>query len=88
MFSSTYSEMAYYLSSNVWIALGYGINPLAMNSLTNEFYDRGREEYLNEVGGLSSHLDLYYGGLGNKIRDAERSLMDEKHISIRAILEF
>ena len=88
VFSSTYSEIAYYLSSNVWIALGYGVNPLAMNSLTNEFYDRGREEYLNEAGGLSDHLDSYYGGLGNKIRDAEKSLMDEKRISIRAILEF
>ena len=59
-----------------------------MNSVTDELYDRGRAEYLNSIGELSEHLDLYYGGLGNQIRSAEESLMNEKRILIRAIVEF
>ena len=88
VFLSTYTEIAYYLSNNVWIAIGYGVNPLAMNTVTNKFYNRGREEYLNEIGGLSDYLDSYYGGLGDRIRHAETSLMNDKRISVRAILEF
>ena len=59
-----------------------------MNTVTNKFYNRGREEYLNEIGGLSDYLDSYYGGLGDRIRHAETSLMNDKRISVRAILEF
>lgn len=88
VFLSAYTEIAYYLSNNVWLAVGYGVNPLVMNTVTNKFHNRGREEYLNEVGGLSDYLDSYYGGLGDKIREAETSLMNDKRISVRAILEF
>jgi len=88
VFISNYSEISYHLSDNIWLALGYGVNPLIINSVTDEFYTRGREEYLDTVGGLSEYLESYYGGFGEKIRKAETLLMNEKRISIQAVVKF
>ena len=71
-----------------FFGINYGSIGFLMNSVTDELYDRGREEYLNSVGELSEYLDLYYGGLGDRIRSAESSLMNEKRISLRATIEF
>ena len=59
-----------------------------MDNLTDKFHYKGREEYLDSIGELPSHLDLYYGGLGVKIRQAEDSLMKNKMILMRAIIKF
>ena len=88
VFISNYSEISYHLSDNIWLALGYGVNPLIINSATDEFYDRGREEYLNNIGELPEYLESYYGGFGEKIREAETLLMNEKRISIQAVVKF
>ena len=88
VFISNYSEISYYLSKNVWLALGYGVNPLTINAITDEFYDRGREEYLNNQGELPEYLESYYGGFGEKIRAAETLLMNEKRISLQAVVKF
>ena len=88
VFISNYSEISYHLSDNIWLALGYGVNPLIINSVTDEFYNRGREEYLDTIGGLPEYLESYYGGFGEKIREAETLLMNEKRISIQAVLKF
>ncbi len=88
VFISNYSEISYHLSDNIWLALGYGVNPLIINSVTDEFYNRGREEYLDTVGGLPEYLESYYGGFGEKIRKAETLLMNEKRISIQAVVKF
>ena len=66
----------------------YGLYKYPRNNLTDKFHYKGREEYLDSIGGLPSHLDLYYGGLGAKIRQAEQSLMNDKMILIRAIIKF
>ena len=66
----------------------YGVNPLIINSVTDEFYNRGREEYLDTVGELPEYLESYYGGFGEKIREAETLLMNEKRISIQAVVKF
>ncbi len=88
VFISNYYEISYHLSKDVWVALGYGVNPRTINSTTDRFYDRGREEYLNNIGELSEYLESYYGGLGEKIREAETFLMNEKRISLQAIVKF
>ena len=88
VFISNYSEISYHLSDNIWLALGYGVNPLIINSVTDEFYNRGREEYLDTIGGLPEYLESYYGGFGEKIRKAETLLMNEKRISIQAVVKF
>ncbi len=88
LFISNFYEISYNLSENVWIALGYGVNPQTINSITDEFYDRGREEYLDNIGELPEYLESYYGGFGKKIREAETSLMNEKRISLQAVIKF
>jgi hypothetical protein len=88
VFMSNYSEISYHLSDNIWLALGYGVNPQIINSVTDEFYDRGREEYLDTVGRLPEYLESYYGGFGEKIREAEAMLMNEKRITIQAVVKF
>ena len=88
VFISNYSEIVYYLSEDAWLSIGYGVNPKVINPVSDLFYNRGREDYLNYAGQLSEHLDLYYVGLGDKIRNAEQLLMDEKSISIQAVIEF
>ena len=88
VFISSYLEIAHYFSKDVWLSIGYGIDPIVVNSITDQFYDRGRQEYLNNVGGLSNYLVSFYGGFGGKIREAERSLMNEKRISLQAVITF
>ena len=88
VFINKYFEMSYNLSNDVWISIGYGLNPFAMNSQTDKFHYRGREEYLDSVGELPLHLESYYGGIGDKIRSAENSLVNDKRISVQAIIKF
>ena len=59
-----------------------------MDLITDQFHSRGREEYLESSSNLSEHLDSFYGGFGEKILNAEKLLMDEKQISIQAIIKF
>ena len=88
VFISNYSEISYYISDNTWLALGYGVNPLIINSFTNEFYDRGRQEYLDTVGELPEYIESYYGGFSEKIREAETMLMNENRITLQAVIKF
>ena len=76
------------MSENAWLALGYGINPKVINSISDEFYFRGREEYLDNAVELSGYIENVYGGFGERIRDAEIQLMNAKQIQIRAVIEF
>ena len=88
VFISNYSEISYNLSENIWLTFGYGVNPLIINSITDEFCKRGREEYLDNVGELPKYLEYYYGGFGEKIREAETMLMNENRLSIQAVIKF
>jgi len=88
VFISNYYEVAYYLSQDVWLAIGYGVNPIIINSVTDNFHDRGREEYMNIMSNLPQHVESYYGGFGSKIREAESLLKNAKRISLQAIITF
>ena len=88
IFISTYTELLYKLSPKIWISFGYGVNPISMDSVSDEFHGRGREEFLNAAGSLTSHLESFYTGLGDKIIEAETLLMEAKQISIQGIINF
>ena len=88
VFISNYTEIAYFLSKDIWLAIGYGVNPMSIDPVTDRFHYQGREEYLNSVGQLPGYIESYYGGFGNQIRSSEESLMNEKNISIQAVMEF
>ena len=88
VFISTYYELIYHLSNSTWMSIGYGVNPLVINTITDKFYNRGREEYLNSIGNLSAVLESSDDNLGEMIREAEVSLMNQKNICIQAVIEF
>ena len=88
VFISTFYEIAYYFSNNIWLSIGYGVDPSVINIVTDKFYDRGRQEYLNEVGQLSETIKTNYASLGDKIRQAEKALGSEKQINLKAVITF
>ncbi|MCD6102180.1 MAG: glycogen-binding domain-containing protein [Candidatus Cloacimonetes bacterium] len=88
LFVSNFSKISYYLKENIELSLGWGVNPKVINNVTDEFYDGGREEFMESVGGYASYLENNYRGLGEKIRTAEQKLMDEQRISIEAVVKF
>ena len=38
VFIDKYFEMVYKLSSDIWISMGYGVNPFAMDAQTDKFH--------------------------------------------------
>ena len=47
-----------------------------------------RKKYLDKVGELPEYLESFYGGFGEKIREAETMLMNEKRITLQAVIKF
>ena len=88
MFVSNYAEISYYFSPKTRISFGYGVSPLILDNITDKFSYNGREEFLNEAGGLEEYLESFYGGFGERIREAEEKLCDEQRITIQGIIEF
>jgi len=88
IFISSYTELSYKLSHKIWISFGYGVNPISMDMVNDEFRNMGREEFLDAAGSLPAHLESFYSGLGKKIIEAENILMNTKQISIQATIKF
>tara|TARA_B100000676_G_C17315781_1_gene454195 strand:- start:269 stop:508 length:240 start_codon:yes stop_codon:yes gene_type:complete len=78
----------FYLTKDAWFSIGYGVNPYIINPVTDQFYYRGREDYLNNISNLPDYLNSYYGGFGEKLREAEKSLMTNNQILIQAVINF
>ena len=87
LFIANYTQIAYQLSENVKIELGYGVKPQVINTVTNEYYDYGRDDFMKQVVG-SYEIDTAYGSLGEKIRTAEQALEDEQQIILEAVIQF
>lgn len=88
LFVSTFAQVTYYLRENIELSLGWGVNPRILNATTDEFYQGGREEYLEEQGDLTNYLKNNYKGLGEKLRKAEHALEDANRIGLEAVLKF
>ena len=86
-FISNYSQIAYRISDNVKLELGYGVKPTVINEVTNEYYNEGRDEFILETIG-SFDFENGYILLGDKIRTAEKMLQDEQRITLEAVLQF
>ncbi len=85
---SNYSELAYILSDQVRISFGWGVNPRALNAVTDEFYNGGRDEFLTEASDYEEYTESAYLGTGEKIRQAEQALENEKRFMLEATLRF
>ena len=88
VFICNFSKITYFLSDNIEISLGWGVNPRVLNAVTDEFYDGGRQEFMASIGDFENYLENNYKGLGEKLRTAEQKLMDEQRIGIEAVVKF
>ena len=88
VFISNYTEISYHFSPKTRISVGYGVSPLIIDDITDKFSNNGREEFLNEADGLEEYLESFYGGFGDRIRDAEEKMKDEQRITIQGVIEF
>ncbi|MCD4817526.1 MAG: glycogen-binding domain-containing protein [Candidatus Cloacimonetes bacterium] len=87
-FLSNYSEICYKLRKNVKLSLGWGVNPTVLNSVTDDFYAGGREEFLESSDNFTEYIEATYKGIGQKIRNAERALETEQRITLEAVITF
>ncbi|MCF7913359.1 MAG: isoamylase early set domain-containing protein [Candidatus Cloacimonetes bacterium] len=88
VFVANYTALKYHLSDNVWIALSYGINPNVINEVTDQFYNVGRRQYLEDISELDEYLQNTYNGFGDKVRAAEDALAKDDRISLEAVIKF
>ncbi len=88
VFIDGYYELSYKLKNNIKISLGYGISPEILNQDTDKFCNCGRDEFLRNAQDYEEYLQTGYKGVGQKIIDAEKKLMEADVISIKAILRF
>jgi len=88
VFYANYSEIMYHLSDNIRLSLGWGVNPRTLNSVTDEFYEGGREEFLEQADDFVDYIETTYRGLGEKIRNAEIQLKQEQRITLEAVVTF
>lgn len=88
VFVSNYSSLAYIVNPNVKVAVSWGVNPTALNNTTDEFYNGGREDFLEAASDYLSSLESGYPSAGQKIKEAEKALSKEKRISVEAVLSF
>ena len=88
VFYANYSEIMYHLADNIRLSLGWGVNPRTLNSVTDEFYEGGREEFLEQADDFADYIETSYRGLGDLIRNAETQLKQEQRITLEAVITF
>ncbi len=91
-FWSNYSQLEYRIASNIKVAVGWGVNPQVLNTVTDDITNQGRDYFLGAQETLGnaaeSQIESAYFGLGNYIRKAEKALKDEQRINITATMSF
>ncbi len=88
VFWCNFTSLTYHLSRSIDLSLYWGVNPVALSDVTDEFMPIGRFEYINQIGNFENYLENSYTGLGEKIREAEKSLTEKKRIGVEAVLRF
>jgi len=88
VFWANFTSLTYHLSSNVKLSLYWGVNPVALSGISDEFMPIGRFEYLNGIGNFETYLENSYTAMGEQIRMAERSLTEEQRIGLEAVITF
>jgi len=88
VYISNFAAIRYHLSDDVWLSLGFGVNPVVISEVSDQFYSGGRREYLEEVGELDGFLQNMYSNFGEKVKIAEKALADDDRISLEAVIRF
>ena len=83
---STYLECGY---RNRWaeVSVGFGLDPVILDPVVNDYADIGREEYLRRA--IPADLTREgYGVLGENLRRQEERLEDARTVKLEVILSF
>ena len=87
-FDAHFVELVYPLSERSDIALGFGVDPIVLYDVRNEYMDIGWDRFLFDQG--ASPRDAFYDpvGLGARLENAERQLERERRLMLEARVRF
>ncbi len=91
-FWSNYSQLEYRIAPNVKVAVGWGVNPIVLSSVTDNVVNAGRENFLGASSLIGNAVETQvqnaYFGIGSYIRNAEKALKNEQRINVTATMSF
>lgn len=87
-YTSVFTDVTYRWAPGIEVSLGFGVDPSALDPVTNEYADNGRERYLNARNANGFVAETDYLSLAPQISAAERALMNERRIQLQAIVHF
>ncbi|MCE9626973.1 MAG: glycogen-binding domain-containing protein [Candidatus Eisenbacteria bacterium] len=87
-YTSVFTDLTYRWAPGIELSLGFGVDPNALDPITNEYAGNGRERYLNARNANGFVAETDYLSLAPQISAAERALMNERRIQLQAIVHF
>lgn len=87
-FGAHFVELVYTLSTTADLALGFGVDPIVVYPVTNEFADIGWDAFLFERGASPQDAFARSQTLSRRIEDAERALERERRLGLEARVRF
>ncbi len=85
---SQFSELTYKFSDDIRVAVGFGVDPTALDPVTNEFAYVGRESYLAQLNANGYIAESNYMSLAPQIAAAESRLQRLNRIQFEAVVRF
>ena len=85
---SHFADCTWTFAPGVSLALGFGVDPWAMDEVLNDYADIGRDLFLFARGATGAAARDNYYGLGPKIAAAEQALENERAVQLKAIVHF
>lgn len=83
-----FTDVTYRWAPGIELSLGFGVDPDALDPVTNEYASNGRERYLEARNANAFVAETDYLSLAPQISAAERALMNEKRFTLQAIVRF
>jgi hypothetical protein len=87
-FSNHFVELVYAITARSDIALGFGVDPIVIYEVTNEYEPIGWDEFLFAAGASPRAALEDPAGLGPRLENADRALERERRLSLEARLRF
>ncbi|MFM8559095.1 MAG: hypothetical protein ACKOC6_05770, partial [bacterium] len=83
-----FTDVTYRWAPGIELSLGFGVDPDALDPVTNEYASNGRERFLEARNANAFVAETDYLSLAPQISAAERALMHEKRVTLQAIVRF
>ena len=87
-FSAHFIELVLQLSPHADLGLGFGLDPIAVYEVSNQFADVGWDQFLFENGVAPEAVVQHPTDLGRRVQAAEAALEGERRIVIEARVRF